>query len=143
MLKANSTELEADFWRYYQKDIRAVWTGEMTFRQAFVLMKHLPDGSALKKKLTGPTSEWSSGEHLLAYILDELRTANFYFICANTDPDAPNPEAPTPVPHPGIDDESERPVTEKVSLEKKTDDEKFASPHEVSAFFAGLNRGGG
>ncbi|MFE0649153.1 hypothetical protein ACFVZH_11240 [Streptomyces sp. NPDC059534] len=66
------------------------------------LIKHLPRDSAVQRELHGEAAEWSITDHLLAATVDHLAMSNWMFACVNTGEDSDPPEAPTPVPRPGV-----------------------------------------
>uniref|UniRef100_A0AAU2JUS5 Uncharacterized protein n=1 Tax=Streptomyces sp. NBC_00049 TaxID=2903617 RepID=A0AAU2JUS5_9ACTN len=65
-----------------------------------VLVKHLPQDSAVNRDLFGEAADWSVTDHLLAATVDHLAAGNWMFACVNTAEDDDPPEAPKPVPRP-------------------------------------------
>lgn len=66
-----------------------------------MLIKNLPNDSAVLRELHGESADWSVGDHLLAAAVDHLAVANWMFACVNTGEDDDPPEPPQPVPRPG------------------------------------------
>jgi hypothetical protein len=62
--------VEADLARWYNIDYRDRWRGDLTLRRLLVLIRYLPDESALST-LMRKAPAWSVEAHLL----DELRIA--------------------------------------------------------------------
>ncbi|PZT76041.1 MULTISPECIES: hypothetical protein [unclassified Streptomyces] len=75
--------------------------GRLSSRRLAVLVKHMPQDSAVARELDGEDSQWTVTDHLLAAAVDHLAAANWMFASVNTDEDADPPEAPVPVPRPG------------------------------------------
>ncbi|MEU9999508.1 hypothetical protein [Streptomyces sp. NPDC050848] len=93
------------------------------------LITHLPRDSAVQRELHGEAAEWSITDHLLAAAVDHLAVANWMFQCVNTGEDGDQPEYPTPVPRPDVDNEDEEPQAESTA---------GSTDHAISA--AGLAR---
>ncbi|MEU8543393.1 hypothetical protein AB0C52_25965 [Streptomyces sp. NPDC048717] len=74
--------------------------GALSSRRLSVLIKHLPNDSAVLREIHGEGAEWSVTDHLLAAAVDHLAVSNWMFACVNTGEDDDQPEAPQPVPRP-------------------------------------------
>jgi len=85
--------------------------GRLTSRRLAVLIKHMPRDSAVTQELHGDGAEWTVTDYLLAAAVDHLAAANWMFASVNTDEDSEPPEPPTPVPRPGVHEESEESST--------------------------------
>lgn len=68
--------MEADFERYYQRDLLDLWRGGMTPRKAAVLAMRLPAGAQVWIAL-GDDRAWTEGDHLTASVFDALQVANW------------------------------------------------------------------
>ncbi|MEU6982738.1 hypothetical protein ABZ946_04865 [Streptomyces sp. NPDC046324] len=71
-----------------------------------ILIKNLPQDSAVQREIHGEAAEWSISDHLLAATVDHLAVANWMFQCVNSSEDDDTPEPPKPVPRPGVKDET-------------------------------------
>ncbi|MEU8519775.1 hypothetical protein [Streptomyces sp. NBC_01216] len=78
--------------------------GRLSSRRLAVLVKHMPQDSAVGRELHGEDSQWTVTDYLLAAAVDHLAAANWMFASVNTDEDSDPPEAPVPVPRPGDGD---------------------------------------
>ena len=58
-------------------DLRRLGTSELTYRRLRVVLEYAPRESAYVREIGGETVEWSSTEHLLALVCDELAVANW------------------------------------------------------------------
>ncbi|MGW6457805.1 hypothetical protein ACWF94_18150, partial [Streptomyces sp. NPDC055078] len=96
--------LEADLLRYYGVDLLAWYRGELSSRRLSVLVRQLPRDSAFAQAREGEAAQWSLTDHLLAAVVDHLAIANWMFASVNRDEDSSAPEAPQPVPRPGLDE---------------------------------------
>nr|WP_240981576.1 MULTISPECIES: hypothetical protein [unclassified Streptomyces] len=77
--------------------------GRLSSRRLAVLIRHMPQDSAVARAQSGEDSQWTVTDYLLAAAVDHLAAANWMFASVNTDEDADPPEAPVPVPRPGDD----------------------------------------
>ncbi|MFE9258612.1 hypothetical protein [Streptomyces sp. NPDC006879] len=77
--------------------------GRLSSRRLAVLVKHMPQDSAVGRELHGEDSQWKVTDYLLAAAVDHLAAANWMFACVNTDEESDPPQAPVPVPRPGGD----------------------------------------
>ena len=78
--------MEADFQRFYQRDLADLWRGTLSVRKAGVWATHLPPEAAVYR--LGPDDAlWSSEKQELVSIRDDIRRAVY--------------EAPEPLPRPG------------------------------------------
>ncbi|MFE4589534.1 hypothetical protein [Streptomyces laurentii] len=87
--------------RHYGTDLLDWHRGTLSSRRLSVLIKNLPNDSAVLRELHGESADWSVGDHLLAAAVDHLAVANWMFACVNTGEDDDPPEPPQPVPRPG------------------------------------------
>lgn len=62
---------------FYGRDLSDVMTGALSLRKLDNLIAHLPANSATHRSVHGPSADWSTGEHLMATIVDLLAWANF------------------------------------------------------------------
>lgn len=90
MLVDHADAVEADLWRYYQRDLLDLWRGALTLRQLLVLVRHLPMDSATVKALE-PAAAWSTTDYLLAAAVDAVNEGNWLYACAHSEkaPDRP------------------------------------------------------
>lgn len=93
MLRHHGGALEADFERYYGRDVLDVYRGTLSLRKASNLALMLPPG-AITWQEAGTDSAWTITDHLLADVLDALNTANW-----QRGQDG-NRKRPDPVPRP-------------------------------------------
>ncbi|MFD7322181.1 hypothetical protein ACFV9D_14035 [Streptomyces sp. NPDC059875] len=108
----------------------------MSSRRLSALITHLPRDSAVQRELHGEAAEWSVTDHLLAAVVDHLAVANWMFQCVNTGEDGDQPEYPTPVPRPDVQDEYEDDDEEEQdegSTEAST--HEMVSPGALARFF--------
>jgi hypothetical protein len=106
LLREFPEELEADFWHFYNLDIRGLWTGKLTPRQVRVLIKNLStygSESATVRKKAGPTATWSQTEHLLAALIDSMNSLIYLYQSAHVGTNVHVPK-PVPVRRPGDPD---------------------------------------
>ncbi|MET7514214.1 hypothetical protein ABZS88_12165 [Streptomyces sp. NPDC005480] len=75
--------------------------GRLSSRRLAVLVRHLPRDSALPRELHGEAAEWTTSDHLLAAVVDQLAEANWMFATVNRDEDAEPIDPPQPLPRPG------------------------------------------
>ncbi|MFE6100708.1 hypothetical protein ACFVQ4_12160 [Streptomyces laurentii] len=94
--------------RHYGTDLLDWHRGTLSSRRLSVLIKNLPNDSAVLRELHGESADWSVGDHLLAAAVDHLAVANWMFACVNTGEDDDPPEPPQPVPRPGAGSGSDR-----------------------------------
>lgn len=92
-MREHGEALEADFARYYQRDLLDLWRGTMTPRKAATLAVALPMGSAVWIA-AGSDAAWSQETHMLAGVTDILAGANWQ----RSDGKGPQPK---PLPRPG------------------------------------------
>lgn len=117
--------MEADLLRYYGVDLLDRHRGRLSARRLRVLIEHLPRGAALVRAMHGDEVEWGLSEHLLAAVADQLAIGNWLFASANTPEHATQPERPTPIPRPGLEEpEADEPAT----------------PEQLAAFFGTAGR---
>lgn len=101
-----------------------------------MLIKHLPADSAVQRDLHGEAAEWSVTDHLLAAAVDHLATANWMFMCVNSDEDGEQPDPPQPVPRPGLpDDEDDAEEEQEASGAPDEDAQASLSPWQLARFF--------
>ncbi|MET8382497.1 hypothetical protein ABZV14_05780 [Streptosporangium canum] len=108
-----------------------LWRRKLSFRRLSFLARQLlsmPGESALSKAKFGESASWSDTQYMLAELNDRLAYNSWVFIEANKAEGADNPY-PDPFPRPGR-------TRKEVSEEPQ--EQEFASPHEVVAFFARL-----
>ena len=77
-------------------------TPELTYRRLEVLIKALPRESLVVQAVQGPLAEWSTGEHMLATIIDELRGWCYTYVSAHTPKGKSKPTRPKPIERPGM-----------------------------------------
>ncbi|MEV5968667.1 hypothetical protein [Streptomyces sp. NPDC051921] len=100
-----------------------------------MLIKHLPADSAVQRNLHGEAAEWSVTDHLLAAAVDHLATANWMFMCVNTDEDGEQPDPPQPVPRPGDSPEGEEEGKGGAGT-SGAEGAEVVSPHQLARFFS-------
>ncbi|MFD5323906.1 hypothetical protein [Streptomyces sp. NPDC127092] len=86
----------------------------------------------MSREIHGESADWSISDHLLAAAVDHLAVANWMFQCVNTSEDDDAPEAPKPVPRPGVtsaDDE------ESAADHAEGSAEEVVSPVALARFF--------
>ncbi|MFF2504169.1 hypothetical protein ACFVTY_12450 [Streptomyces sp. NPDC058067] len=83
--------------------------GRLSSRRLAVLVQHMPRDSALAHSLHGEAAEWTTADHLLAAVVDQLAEANWMFATVNRDEDTDPLDPPQPVPRPGSADEEPNP----------------------------------
>ncbi|MGZ4530727.1 MAG: hypothetical protein ACXVXP_00075 [Mycobacteriaceae bacterium] len=76
LLREHAELLEADFARFYQRDLLDLWRGEMTPRKASVLAANLPPGALVWMAL-GYDAGWSMEALLLAAAVDAINGGNW------------------------------------------------------------------
>ncbi|MCX5392554.1 hypothetical protein ABZY68_19710 [Streptomyces sp. NPDC006482] len=104
------------------------------------LIKHLPRDSAVQRELHGEAAEWSITDHLLAATVDHMAMANWMFACVNTGEDSDPPEAPTPVPRPGVPTEDEDGTEDAADAVRggesaPAEENPLPSHHAIARFF--------
>ncbi|QUI30684.1 hypothetical protein H9W91_07295 [Streptomyces alfalfae] len=116
---------------FFGVDLLDLWCGRLSLRRIHVLINSLMHkaGRSTLLAVLDETTLWGSTEHMLARISDALELSNYLFIKANTSEDAEEMPLPTPLPRPGVPEESE----------PQTPDFQFASGEELSNFFAQMN----
>lgn len=82
---------------------------EMTVRRLWVLISRLPPESATQIAVSGRPgegvvrAEWTTTNHLLAAIQEQLQLTNHMYAAAHTERGRRNPvPAPQPIPRPGV-----------------------------------------
>jgi hypothetical protein len=87
--------------------LRLEWLGSerLTWRDLLVIVRHLPQDSALSRSMNGSISSWTVTDYLLADIFDALNIANWQR--ANAGKKSPSPK-PKPYPRPGAKDNTRR-----------------------------------
>lgn len=97
-------ELIVDLLNYYQVDLRDVLRadGGLSPRYVMNLIVNLPLASAfVAAKRGGPQFRgWDETRYCLVAIINAVRTANYLFISANSDPKKKRPDLPDPFPTP-------------------------------------------
>ncbi|MFF9849797.1 hypothetical protein [Streptomyces litmocidini] len=96
------------------------------------MVKQLPRDSAVQRDLHGEAAEWSVTDHLLAAVVDHLAVSNWMFQCVNSGEDGDQPDPPTPVPRPGVEEEDEEGRDENSPAE---DAAGAVSPGALARFF--------
>jgi hypothetical protein len=83
--------------------LRRDWLGtrRLTWRDLFVIVKHLPDSSAVRREVLGEQGAWDVKAHLLAGVFDLLAAANWQ---RGGDEHAKRPER---LPRPGVTKQAE------------------------------------
>ena len=74
----------------------------MSLRRCLVLVRHLPQGAATIKALTG--SDWTNTDYLLANVFDALQIANAQRAGKKA-------RRPQPHPRPGVEDPGRKKIT--------------------------------
>ncbi|MEV0494788.1 hypothetical protein [Streptomyces atratus] len=110
-------------------DLLDWYRGRLSSRRLAVLVRHLPRDSALAHSLHGEASEWTTTDHLLAVVVDQLAEANWMFATVNRDEDTEPIDPPQPVPRPGT---TADPLDRSTALAS----EVTPSPEKVARFFA-------
>ncbi|MFD3789066.1 hypothetical protein [Streptomyces cyaneofuscatus] len=96
--------------RHYGLDLLDWHRGQLSSRRLAVLLRYLPQDSAVARELHGEAAEWSVSDYLLAMAVDQLTEANWMFATVNQDEDAEPLEYPVPVPRPGAEPAAEEPA---------------------------------
>ncbi|MFJ8695335.1 hypothetical protein [Streptomyces roseolilacinus] len=104
--------------------------GRLSSRRLAVLIKHMPQDSALCRERDGEAAEWSVTDYLLAALVDHMAAANWMFASVHSDEDSDPPEQPVPVPRPG--DRERREEAEQSPPEEAG----FPDPAELGRFFS-------
>jgi hypothetical protein len=94
-----------------------------TWHDLAVIVRGLPQDSALTKSMLGRDYEWTTTNLLLAAAVDELRIANW-----QRSKDATRNNRPKPIPRPGV--EPEKKTRKAVSVEEMR--EKLESKRHLS-----------
>ncbi|MVO83875.1 hypothetical protein GPA10_03610 [Streptomyces sp. p1417] len=89
--------------RHYAVDLLDWYRGGLSSRRLAVLVRQLPDDSALHRELHGEAARWTVTDYLLAHAVDRLAEANWMFAMVNRDEDAEPLEPPEPLPRPDAD----------------------------------------
>lgn len=97
--------------------LRRDWLGtdELTWRDLYVIVKHLPESSAIRREALGDQAAWDVKAHLLAGVFDLLAVANWQ---RGGDENAKKPER---LPRPGATPQPEGDVMARgkpVSIEE-------------------------
>ncbi|MFH8373100.1 hypothetical protein [Streptomyces cyaneofuscatus] len=92
-----------------------------------MLLRHLPQDSAVARELHGEAAEWSVSDYLLAAAVDQLAEANWMFATVNQDEDAEPLEYPAPVSRPGAE-----PAAEELTAEQQP---AGPGPAQLASFF--------
>ncbi|MFD0034976.1 hypothetical protein ACWGDS_41340 [Streptomyces sp. NPDC055059] len=103
--------------------------GRLSSRRLAVLVRHMPRDSALARELHGEAAEWTTADHLLAAVVDQLAEANWMFATVNRDEDAEPIDPPQPVPRPNA---TVDPLDRGTALVS----EVMPSPGKMARFFA-------
>lgn len=93
LLRNYGDALEADFERYYHRDLVDLYRGDLSLRKALVLAINLPPGAMTWQEM-GSDNAWAVSDHLLAQAVDALHAANWQ---RGGDGNKPQPD---PVPRP-------------------------------------------
>jgi hypothetical protein len=78
--------------------LRDIGTEALTWRDLFVIVRQLPESSALARAIAGPDGEWGLQEQLLAGVLDKVRV----LVWQNTADGHKGLRQPPPIPRPGV-----------------------------------------
>ncbi|WSI53034.1 hypothetical protein OG366_22970 [Streptomyces cyaneofuscatus] len=113
--------------RHYGLDLLDWHRGELSSRRLSVLLRHLPQDSAVARELHGEAAEWSVSDYLLAAAVDQLAEANWMFATVNQDEDAEPLEYPAPVSRPGAE-----PAAEELTAEQQP---AGPGPAQLASFF--------
>lgn len=99
LLRTEWDNVEADFTRFYGRDLRALCWGESRWsvRRLFTHVTRLPRESALVRANLTPENEWETTHELLAGLIDVVRTGNANLMRAW----GADVEFPEPLPRPG------------------------------------------
>jgi hypothetical protein len=126
--------LEADLLRHYGVDLLDWHRGRLSSRRLRVLIEHLPPGSSLARAMHGEAAAWTTTEHLLAAVVDQLAVANWMFATVNRDADAEPLPYPEPVARPGAGGDPETDPAEPAAG-TPPGGAPAATPAEIAAFF--------
>ena len=103
-MEAHADEIVGDLLEYYDVDVRDLFREVPTFSPKYILslITQLPLGSAfVAAKRGGPQYRgWDSAMYAQAALINAVRTQNYLFLCANSDPKKKKPEPPDPYPTP-------------------------------------------
>ncbi|WP_411577264.1 hypothetical protein [Streptomyces sp. HUAS TT20] len=68
-----------------------------------MLVRHLPRDSALLRELHGEAADWTTTDHLLAAVVDQLAESNWMFATVHRDEDSEPLDPPQSLRRPGMD----------------------------------------
>lgn len=94
--------------------LRQLGTDALTWRDLWVIVKHLPRSSALVRVIEGDDHPWGLAEQLLAATVDALHAANWQR------GEGKKRDKPKPIPRPGIN-APKRYGTTALPLDEMTD----------------------
>lgn len=73
----HSTALEWDVQHFWPgRELNEIFTGEMTWRELKVFIRHLPRESATSREMFGEAASWGPEAYVLADVVDVLIAAN-------------------------------------------------------------------
>jgi len=93
-----------DLLHYYQVDLRDLFLegGELSPRYLLSLIVNLPLGSAYVSAQRGGSQYrgWNEDRYALVALINAVRTSNYLFVTANSDPKKSKVQPPEPYPTP-------------------------------------------
>jgi len=110
LIDEHADAIVGDLLEYYNVDVRDLFREVSPYSPRYILtlVTQLPLGSAYVAEQRGGTEfrGWDHAMYAQVALINAVRTSNFMFLCANSDPKKKKPEPPDPYPTP---DEPERP----------------------------------
>ena len=110
LIDKHADAIIGDLLEYYNVDVRDLFREVPPFSPRYILnlVTQLPLGSAYVAEQRGGSEfrGWDHAMYAQVALINAVRTANFMFLCANSDPKKKKPEPPDPYPTP---DEPARP----------------------------------
>lgn len=92
LIEQHGGALEADLRHYYQRGLRDLAEGRVTWRELLAYVRHLPATCQVAAEIHGDAAAWSATDRLLADVFDVLAMANWQR--------GGNKNAPRPKPYP-------------------------------------------
>ena len=104
LIDEHADEIVGDLKLYYGVDVRDLFRDDSPISPRYVLslVLHLPLGSAfVAEQRGGPRFRgWDHGMYAQVALINAVRTSNYLFVCANSDPKKKKPTPPEPYPTP-------------------------------------------
>jgi hypothetical protein len=104
LIEEHADAVVGDLLHYYNVDVRDLFREVSPYspRYILVLVSQLPLGSAYVAEQRGGSQfrGWDHALYAQVALINAVRTSNYMFLCANSDPKKKKPEAPDPYPTP-------------------------------------------